>query len=306
MIFPLESIPIIYNEDYGYIIKFDDLEYINEYYGLDYKSGIHCLLEENKIDNYVVAINYYTLLENLNILNEINNIIIISPSSYELTKKYIDFLFEQSWNVDDTYTFIYEGIIYDKYINEFIVNENVILQRIANGAKSEIQSWRNLPGNLYNDIKQNMQNYKNQYRDYRDRSANGNVPTMKNKVIAASKVVRDNIGDVIGAYSNITDFGPMETGDPALNLVKAGARTYQDNRLYFDAMINMKKDQLVNNTQYIKQNADERIRAVKLKIQELKNQLQHIKDNNSIQTIQTQIRSAEASLRNLLNMKNGH
>ena len=288
MIFPLESIPIIYNEDYGYIIKFDDLEYINEYYGLDYKSGIHCLLEENKIDNYVVAINYYTLLENLNILNEINNIIIISPSSYELTKKYIDFLFEQSWNVDDTYTFIYEGIIYDKYINEFIVNENVILQRIANGAKSEIQSWRNLPGNLYNDIKQNMQNYKNQYRDYRDRSANGNVPTMKNKVIAASKVVRDNIGDVI------------------VNLVKAGARTYQDNRLYFDAMINMKKDQLVNNTQYIKQNADERIRAVKLKIQELKNQLQHIKDNNSIQTIQTQIRSAEASLRNLLNMKNGH
>lgn len=205
MIFPLESIPVIYNENYGYIIKFDDLEYINEYYGLDYTNGIQCLLEENGIDNYVVAIDHWKIINNPEIINELGNIVIIPQSKNSFAYRYVDYLLELGKYTENYKLFLDEAFDQHLYYENFLIHEGIIGSKVQeikttagniaqgaiNGIQSRVNNIRTTAGNIANGIQTNYNNELNNI------TTNGNSPTLGGKITAGTNLVKNAAG-IIG------------------------------------------------------------------------------------------------------------
>ena len=204
MIFPLESIPIIYNEDYGYIIKFDDLEYINEYYGLDYTNGIHCLLEENKIDNYVVAIDHWKIINNPIIINELGNIIIIPQSKNSFAYRYVDYLLELGKYAEDYKLFLDEAFDQHLYYEDFLLHEGIIGSRVqdirrttGNIVQGAINGLQNYGNNIKNTVGTVTTGIKTDYNNELNNITNGNNPTLGGRITAGTNLVKNAAG-IIG------------------------------------------------------------------------------------------------------------
>lgn len=92
MIFSLENIPIIYNENYGYIIRFNDVEALSEEYCIDYIDSMLAIAEVNGIDpNYLaVAVNESDIILNYKIANELKNIVIIPISENNIIYQFYE------------------------------------------------------------------------------------------------------------------------------------------------------------------------------------------------------------------------
>lgn len=305
MYFPLNMIPVNYNEQYGYVINFKELKYLNEMYGLNYNESIYCLLNENNIinENINVAINIYEIIDNPYIINEFSNIIIVSPSVNQLTKKYIDFVLESSDIIENQYEFIYEGIINDRYIDEFILNEINIISNITNATNNITGPIRTFAKNMVGDVKNNIQNYQNQYIEYRDSYANGNTPTLQNKVKALGTVGIRNIGDALNVYSNIEDSGPPGSAIPELEIAKRAVQTYFQNEPYFTSYAKIHAEQLANKASNIKSNISTKITSLKSNIENIKRQMSQSSDMKIKQQLQNKLNIAQNVLQQLINNK---
>lgn len=209
MIFPLESIPVIYNEDYGYIIKFNDLEYINEYYGLDYFNGIQCLLEKNGIDNYVVAIDHWKIINNPEIINELGNIVIIPQSKNSFMYRYVDYLLELGEYAEDYKLFLDEAFDQHLYYEDFLIHEGIIGSRVqdirrtaGNIAQGAINGIQNYGNNIKNTVGSVTTGIRTDYNNELNNVTNGNNPTLGSRITAGANLIKNTAGNIAQGVKN--------------------------------------------------------------------------------------------------------
>lgn len=194
--FPIKSIPVIENRTYGYIVNFTDLEYINEIYGLSYADGISCILQENNINNCIVAIDEWKIFNNVNIINEINNDYITIPiSKNNLMYRYVDYILEQSKYSDNCSLFLHEGLVEFKYFDEFVYNEGFKdnVQALGQGVKqlgSDIAS--DIRGAV-NDVKNTGQQIKQVYNQELSNVSGNQPPSLNNRMQAGFNIAK-NVG----------------------------------------------------------------------------------------------------------------
>lgn len=219
--FKISYIPVIKQSiTDSYIVKFDDLVYLENEYGLNYDESIKILSEVNSLpDNKIsIAIQDYDTILNPYIINEFSyDYILIPISKKNIIYRYIDECFSlyEQYNLSEQ--FLYDSIIDNVYLEEF-VNEGTI-----DNIKTNVN-------NAINTIKDNI-NSSSIVQSYKENlPQNTNSPNMRDRIQAAGKAIisnpvstyqiGDNIGDIIQLTSGnfgIDDIGQNIAVDSAIH-----------------------------------------------------------------------------------------
>lgn len=195
--FPPKTIPIIYKEEYGYIIHIKDLEYLNEIYGISLNEALDIVLDEHNIlyEESYIAINEYKIIDNPYIINEFNNIIIIPHSNNSIESRYIDYILEQSDYMNNPDLFIYKGIVYNKYIDEFLLNEGIIDR--ARNLGNDIKTAASIAGQaISNTAQRKAQDIQSQYNTQLNNITGGEEASRLDKFKAGTSVVKNNAAQI--------------------------------------------------------------------------------------------------------------
>lgn len=315
-IFTVKSIPIIFNEKFNaYIINFNDVKFLSEYNGLDYNKNIYNILNENNIlsKKYLIAISENFILNNPEIIYEIPNFIVIRE---QLIYDYIEYIVEQSDYVKDQYSFIYEGIVNDAYIKQYVLLQEGIIDNV----KDKLDQART---HVSDTIQKEFIDPYKKGRDNSAREANRSIPNIRDKAVGVGNVVDRNVNNFFKAMDRLDDYNDSTSGMPdipdeslpdpvkALRYAIKGSRILYKNKTYIkgkglekirDAQhqSDLLKHKIQNTSDIIKSNIQSKINAINTQISNLQQQLSKAGENIQLkQNLQNKITALKDSIQAL-------